>query len=206
MTIDGQTPPSRGRGRPRQFDRTAALDQAMHVFWDRGYEGATFDELIAAMGISPSSFYNAFGNKEALYREAVGAYLTGPGGFFPSALTGEGSARDAFTRLVTATAAAYTDETGPAGCMISLAGVHDAPERADIRDFMRGVRGQSVALMEKRLAEGVRSGDLPAQTDIAQIADFFETVFRGMAVRARDGADRRTLERTGAMALAAWPA
>jgi AcrR family transcriptional regulator len=177
----------------------------MRVFWDRGYEGTTFDELITAMGLSPSSFYNAFGNKEALYREAVGAYLTGPGGFFPKALAGEGSARDAFARLMIATAAAYTDDTCPAGCMISLAGLHDAPERADLRDFMREVRGRSLALMVERLDEGVRNGDLPKGTDVAQIADFFETVFRGMAVRARDGADREMLEKTGVMALDAWP-
>ena len=178
----------------------------MRVFWDRGYEGATFDELISVMGVSPSSFYNAFGNKEALYREAVGAYLIGPGSFFVSALGDEGSARDAFARLMMATAAAYTDDTGPAGCMISLAGLHDTPERADLRDYMRAVRGRARALMEQRLAEGVRDGDLPKETDVAQIADFFESVFRGMAVRARDGADRRALERIGAMALAAWPA
>ena len=201
--VESQTP--RGRGRPRLFDRTAALDRAMRVFWDRGYEGTTFDELITAMGLSPSSFYNAFGNKEALYREAVGAYLTGPGGFFPKALAGEGSARDAFARLMMATAAAYTDDTGPAGCMISLAGLHDAPERADLRDFMRDVRGRSLALMVERLDEGVRNGDLPEGTDLAQIAEFFETVFRGMAVRARDGADRETLEKIGVMALDAWP-
>ena len=205
MTIKGETQTSRGRGRPRLFDRTAALDRAMRVFWDRGYEGATFDELIAAMGVSPSSFYNAFGNKEDLYREAVGAYLTGPGGFFPAALAGEGSAKDAFARLMMATAAAYTDETGPTGCMISLAGLHDAPERADLCGFMREVRGRSRTLMVERLDEGVRNGDLPEGTDVAQVAEFFETVFRGMAVRARDGADRNLLEKTGFMALDAWP-
>ena len=205
MTSNGETQASRGRGRPRLFDRASALDRAMRVFWDRGYEGATFDELIAAMGVSPSSFYNAFGNKEALYREAVGAYLTGPGGFFPKALAGEGSARDAFARLMTATAAAYTDNTGPSGCMISLAGLHDAPERADLRDFMREVRGRSRALMVERLDEGVQNGELPEETDVAQIADFFEIVSRGMAVRARDGADRAMLEKAGVMALDAWP-
>jgi len=205
MLMKGEGQASRARGRPRLFDRTAALDRAMRVFWDRGYEGATFDELIAVMGLSPSSFYNAFGSKEALYREAVGAYLTGPGGFFPKALAGGGSAQDAFARLMMATAAAYTDDVGPAGCMISLAGLHDAADRADLRDFMREVRERSRTLMIERLNEGVRNGDLSEGTDVAQIAEFFETVSRGMAVRARDGADRRTLEKIGAMALDAWP-
>ncbi|PYE22354.1 TetR family transcriptional regulator [Rhizobium sp. PP-CC-3A-592] len=203
MKGEGQAP--RARGRPRLFDRTAALDRAMRVFWDRGYEGATFDELIAVMGLNPSSFYNAFGSKEALYREAVGAYLTGPGGFFLKALAGAGSTQDAFARLMMATAAAYTDDVSPAGCMISLAGLHDAPDRADLRDFMREVRERSRTLMIERLNEGVRNGDLSEKIDVAQIAEFFETVSRGMAVRARDGADRETLEKIGVMALQAWP-
>ena len=71
---------------------------------------------------------------------------------------------------------------------------------------MRTVRARAKNLMEERLAEGVRVGELKSDTDVAQLADFFETVFRGMAVRARDGADRRTLEKTAAIALEAWPA
>ena len=48
------------------------------LFWDRGYEGTTFDDLIGAMKVSPSSFYHEFGSKEQLYREAVDYYLKLP--------------------------------------------------------------------------------------------------------------------------------
>src|SRR5580704_12190384 len=72
----------RGRGRPAVFDRAAALKEAMKLFWERGYEGTSFDELIGAMGISASSFYNSFGNKEELYREATEAYVQSSGGWF----------------------------------------------------------------------------------------------------------------------------
>src|SRR5260370_22909991 len=65
----------RGRGRLRLFDRTDAIQQAMVLFWDRGYEGTTFDDLIGAMKLSPSSFYHDFGSKERLYREALDYYL-----------------------------------------------------------------------------------------------------------------------------------
>src|SRR5690349_23827206 len=72
----------RGRGRPATFDRGKALQEAMKLFWERGYEGTSFDDLIAAMGISPSSFCNSFGSKEALYCEATQTYLEWAGQWF----------------------------------------------------------------------------------------------------------------------------
>jgi AcrR family transcriptional regulator len=69
------------RGRPAGFDRAYALERAMEVFWARGYEGATLEDLQAAMGgISPPSFYHAFGSKEALFKEAVDLYVATIGG------------------------------------------------------------------------------------------------------------------------------
>lgn len=63
------------RGRPRSFDRDAALARAMDVFWAKGYEAASLTELMVAMGLNPPSFYAAFGSKDALYRESVDLYL-----------------------------------------------------------------------------------------------------------------------------------
>jgi len=116
---------------------------------------------------------------------ALGDDLTGPGTFFDLALSGEGTARDAFERLMTATAAAYTDPLNPVGCMVSLAGLHEAPERAEIGVFMRSVRSRARELMQQRLDKGIEAGELASDTDTAQLAEFFETVFRGMSVRAR---------------------
>src|SRR5258706_14157450 len=81
--------PKRGRGRPSVFDRDAALKEAMKLFWERGYQGTSFDELIAAMGISASSFYNSFGSKEALYCEATQSYLDTIGHWFFAILNDE---------------------------------------------------------------------------------------------------------------------
>ena len=69
----------RGRGRPAVFDRAVALMAAMKLFWERGYEGTSLDDLVAAMGISASSFYNSFGSKERLYQEATEVYMAAAG-------------------------------------------------------------------------------------------------------------------------------
>ena len=62
-------------GRPREFDRAEALDAALRLFWQQGYEATSISQLIDAMGgISTASFYATFYSKEALFREAVRRY------------------------------------------------------------------------------------------------------------------------------------
>ena len=66
------------RGRPREFDDEAALDRAMRVFWEKGYQAASLTDLTRVMRINRPSLYAAFGNKEALFRRVLGRYLEGP--------------------------------------------------------------------------------------------------------------------------------
>ena len=92
----------RGRGRPAVFDRATALQAAMKLFWERGYEGTSFDELISVMGISASSFYNSFGSKEELYGETTRTYLEWAGQWFNAILHDPSiDARTAFARRTT---------------------------------------------------------------------------------------------------------
>src|ERR1700751_392814 len=73
-------------GRPRAFDPDAALDRAMHVFWAKGYEGASLSNLNRAMRINRPSLYAAFGNKEQLFRKVLDRYMNGPVAWFGKAL------------------------------------------------------------------------------------------------------------------------
>src|ERR1700738_675488 len=118
-----QTQIRRGRGRPQSFDRQAVVEEAMKLFWERGYEGTSFADLIATMGVSASTFYNSFGSKEQLFVEAVQHYMTGPGGErVTTILSSPDDTHTAFGRLLEAAARDFTSPNYPAGCMISLAG------------------------------------------------------------------------------------
>ena len=66
------------RGRPRSFDVDAVTERALGAFWEHGYEGASLATLTDAMGISTTSMYAAFGNKEELFRKALERYSEGP--------------------------------------------------------------------------------------------------------------------------------
>jgi AcrR family transcriptional regulator len=197
----------RGRGRPAAFDRAVALHTAMKVFWERGYEGTSFDDLIAAMGISASSFYNSFGSKEALYCEATHTYQEWSGQWFFAILNDPSiDTRTAFARLFEATAEEFTRGDQPLGCMIALAGTHCPPGLSNIRDMMAEHRAFSESAMAARIKKGVASGDVPDDADCDMLAAYYSAVARGLAVQARDGAPREKLSEIGRLAMRAWPA
>jgi AcrR family transcriptional regulator len=195
----------RGRGRPKNFDRATALHQAMTLFWERGYEGTSFDELIAAMGISPSSFYNAFGSKERLYQEATQAYMTQAGDWFTRELGAATDAKTAFHQLLKAAACACTQDDMPTGCMISLACTHVPPALTGLRDMMAGYRHAAQAAMADRIRRGIDEGDVPQDTDVEALAAFYSALSRGLVVQARDGASRERLLEIIAVGMRAWP-
>src|ERR1700749_1654483 len=172
----------RGRGRPSAFDRSAALLKAQNLFWERGYEGTSFDDLIAAMGISASSFYNSFSSKEALYCEDTQSYLKGAGQLFFGILNYPSTdTKTAFARLFEATAEEFTRGDHPLGCMISLAGTHCAPGMKNIRDMMAEPRAFSESGLAGRMRKGIAKGDRPAETDCDMLAACYSAMARGLA-------------------------
>jgi len=195
----------RGRGRPKNFDRSVALQQAMKLFWERGYEGASFDDLSAAMGISASSFYNAFGSKEHLFQEATEAYMAAAGKWFAGELNADTDTKTAFHRLLITAAREFTRNDLPAGCMISLACIQVPPALACLRDAMAGYRGAAQTAMAARIRRGIDEGDVPKETDVEALAAFYSALSRGMAVQARDGASRERLQEIVEVGMRAWP-
>jgi AcrR family transcriptional regulator len=196
----------RSRGRPVVFDRCKALSEAMKLFWERGYEGTSFDDLIAAMGISASSFYNSFGSKEELYCEATRSYLEWAGEWFFAILNDPSiDTRTAFAHLFQATAEEFTRGDHPLGCMISLAGTHCSPGMKNIREMMAEHRAFSEGAMAERILKGMAKGDVPEDTDAKMLAAYYSAVARGLAVQARDGASLQTLVEIGRLAMRAWP-
>ncbi len=190
------------RGRPREFDRGAALQRALSLFWEHGYEGVSLSDLTEAMRISRPSLYAAFGSKEDLFREAVALYNQDS----PTerALRSRQNARAAIEAMLRDNAAAYTDSRNPPGCMVVLAMTVCAPENESIRRVLAEDRLRTVKAVKARLKQGVSAGDLPAGADAGAIADFYVTVLHGLSIQARDGASRASLNRVIDQAMAAW--
>jgi AcrR family transcriptional regulator len=193
------------RGRPREFDRSAALRRAMEVFWERGYDGASINDLTAAMGINSPSLYAAFGSKEVLFREAVALYDGLEGSITERALREGLTAREGVEAMLRRNAREYTDPGTPAGCMLVL-GATAWTENEHVREYVARYRRTAHVQLRDRLERGVADGDLPPSTDTSALTAFYATVLEGLSIQARDGGSREALERIVDSAMAAWDA
>ncbi|MER5934280.1 TetR/AcrR family transcriptional regulator [Streptomyces sp. NPDC002054] len=192
------------RGRPRSFDRDAALDKAMHAFWERGYETTSIADLTAVMGIGAPSLYAAFGDKRKLFDEVVAVYGCRYGDFGSVALAEEPTARAAVERILREAAEIYTDPGHPRGCLVISAAVNTATE--EVAEGLRVLREANLAAFESRIRADVAAGVLPADTDAAALARYSWAVLQGMSQQSRDGATRAELAAVAEVALRAWPA
>lgn len=192
------------RGRPRSFDRDAALARAMEVFWVKGYEGAAISDLTAAMGIGSPSLYAAFGSKEALFAEAVELYGRTEGPEIWDPIEQAPSAKEAFAGYLSATARTFSRPGKPPGCMVVLSALHVGNASASVCEALRRSRAESLAGLKARLDRAVASGEIAAGVDTAAVAAFYITVQQGMSIQARDGASYETLQKVADNAMAAW--
>lgn len=179
-------------GRPRSFDRDAALAAAVEQFWRAGYEDTTIATLTRAMGVTPPSLYAAFGDKERLFEEASTEYFRRTCEAVDDAATMP-TAHEAIARMLDETARAHTDTDTPPGCLM-LTEPRLTAQREVLHERLR-----------HRLDQGVQDGDLPASTSTDELASFLVAVMRGMSGRARDGGTAQDLLAIARTALRALP-
>ena len=193
------------RGRPLSFDRDAALETAMHVFWERGYEAASISDLTSAMGITPPSLYTAFGDKEQLFLEAIERYALGYGSAGARALKEEPSARSAIERWLLEAANELTQPCHPKGCMVVMAATNCSAAAERVQDALLLRRTEAIADVGRRIQGGIDSGELPDDTDAKDLANFYATIYQGMSMQAKDGATHESLLATVRTAMRSWP-
>lgn len=191
-------------GRPRAFDMNKALDAALQVFWQKGYEGTSMPDLTEAMGINRPSLYAAFGNKEELFLKALDRYAAEKASFLKDAL-GQPTARKVAESLLMGAADALSDPCNPRGCL-AVQGALSCGEEADvIRKELASRRAASETAIRDRLQCAKHEGDLPKDAHPGDLARFIATVTQGMAVQAASGATRKDLRQVAKTALKAWP-
>lgn len=172
------------RGRPRSFDADQALGVAQALFQQRGYDAVGVAEIGKAMGITPPSFYNAFGSKAALFEKVLDRYAADCGSFVADALAIDGPSAGAIEHMLLEAARRYPARDGVAGCLV-LDSARNSPD-ADAAASTRRRKDESRALIVARIAQ-----DRPDRA--AEVADIAMIALNGMSASARDGADEAAL-------------
>jgi AcrR family transcriptional regulator len=184
---------ARPRGRPRSFDETAALEKATQVFWSKGYDGVTIDDLVAGMGVGRPSLYAVFGDKRAIFLRVLRVYAESKGALAAKALLSPRTLRDslaAFLRHVVKTA---TEKGSARGCLLlCVAPLVDDPE---VRQFLQNAAAGATALVEGRFRDAISAGEIPSDFPVAVRASQVIDFARGFKMRAQIGTPRKTLLR-----------
>ncbi|MFZ0592374.1 MAG: TetR/AcrR family transcriptional regulator [Bryobacteraceae bacterium] len=187
-------------GRPVSFDKGAALEAAMLVFWERGYEGTSIADLTQAMGLSPSSIYAAFGDKQALFALTAKRYLENPAQYATRALA-EPTLKGVIRALFENTVEFLTTPGHPPTCM-SLAGAMGCSvNAAPAKQLMREIRKQNEAGIKSRLLRARKSGELPKEINVDDYTRYLSTILAGLSIQAANGSTKAELKRTAQMAL-----
>lgn len=186
---------AKGRGRPRAYDPTTALQQALGVFWNTGYSGASLDSIATAAGMNRPSLYAAFGDKHALYIKALEQYWE----------TAAASMHDALADLNRPLAEAlmlfyegqlsiyFSGEGQPRGCFAIGTATTEAVEDAEIREALSGLISKLDIDLEIRLRAAVESGELQDDVDPVALAALAAAMLYSIAIRARAGKSRAEL-------------
>ena len=190
-------------GRPREFEIDDAVEKATGLFWRNGYEGTSLSDLTKAIGITPPSFYFAFGSKEGLFKRVIERYYAEQSKLAEAAFR-EPTARRVAMRFLRGFADMLTDPLHAPGCLAINSSLPCAAGDP-LREWLAKLREQTRARLRDRFAEARGSGDLPASVDPNALARLVVVIAWGMAVEAQSGASRKDLHRTIALALATWP-
>jgi TetR/AcrR family transcriptional repressor of nem operon len=168
----------------KQFDVDAALGRVMGVFWERGFEATSIDDLVTATGLKRGSLYNAFGDKEGMFLAAVRRYQSLAEGPMLEALS-EPDPRKALRRLFDAQLAHLEGQDSPLGCLV----VNASTERGAAADAVGRALRESLARMEDALYELLLAaqarGQLAAGADLRALARFFLGTSRAMSLMFR---------------------
>ncbi|MFE7520499.1 TetR/AcrR family transcriptional regulator [Streptomyces halstedii] len=193
-------------GRPRVFDMEAALEAAMLLFWEQGYEATSLAQLREATGLSSASLYGAFGSKEGLFEKAVEHYIAGPGSVTDVVADEAESPREAVARLLHGSITMQTDTSHPRGCLVALSGTVRARGTAEAgaREVVAARRAADRARIRACVVRGIGSGELTEDTDVDGVTSMIHGFLLGISTQVCDGTSAEHLHAAADAVLANW--
>lgn len=180
--------------RTKDFDENEVLKKAVCLFWDKGYNGTSMQELVDGLGISRSSLYDTFGDKHQLYLKALEVYRQDYGSQL-CALTGEASsAKEAINQLLQLVIDNLLNDEQRKGCFMVNAGIEMASHDGEVNKLICDTENQLEQAFLKVLRQGQEKGEIAKEKDAAALARFLNNTVKGMQVSVKSITDRSFFE------------
>jgi TetR/AcrR family transcriptional repressor of nem operon len=189
----------------KQFDTNEVLDRAMAVFWERGYEATSIQDLVEATGLNRGSLYATFSDKKQLFLAVLAHYVSRVGGPMMAELAAS-DPRQAIERMFGAILRRTSDPTSPRGCLITNTALECPGSGDDISRTIAACVGQQEALVYQVLLGAQVTGALPQAHDCRALARFFVGVAQSLNVVHKAMADPGVLQDIVRVAMQVWDA
>jgi TetR/AcrR family transcriptional repressor of nem operon len=182
--------------RTRQFDERQALVSAMLVFWEKGYEATSIQNLEQAMGLNRTSIYNAFGNKRAIFNRVMTCYKESVMSSLLAELDSTPNVREGVRRMLNGALNIHFDEDNPGGCLVVLSVLeseqHDAESRAAMQQTFQDLK----SALQDRLSRAKKAGELSKDLNVGSTATTISTTMAGMMVMGKANFSKAALKKT----------
>ena len=188
-------------GRPKEFDPDEALDKAMHVFWHKGYEATSMEDLLTAMELNRGSLYDTFGDKRQLFLKVIDRYCTGFVGEKFALLNQPGPALPTLRRFIHTMIEGALADPQRRGCLIANSVMELAPHEGDIRHKLAQALNMAEEAFFNVLRRAQEQGELAKGRDPRGLARFFTTMLQGMIVIIKSGGSAAQITQTADTAL-----
>jgi TetR/AcrR family transcriptional regulator, transcriptional repressor for nem operon len=187
----------------KQFDPDEVLDRAMAVFWERGYEATSIQDVVEATGINRGSLYATFSDKKQLFLAVLARYADRVGNPLLAELV-DPDPRQAIERMFAAILRRTGDPTQPRGCLITNTALECPRSGDDISRTIAAWIGQQESVLYQVLLRAQAEGSLDRGHDCRALARFFVGVAQGLNVVHKAMADPAVLQDMVRVAMQVW--
>ncbi|ELY3760862.1 TetR/AcrR family transcriptional regulator [Cronobacter universalis] len=206
MTTEAQSCAKKSRGRPKVFDREAALDKAMALFWQHGYEATSLAHLVEATGAKAPTLYAEFTNKEGLFRAVLDRYIARFAQQQETLLfRADKRIDEALHDYLCAVARCFASKETPAGCFMVTTSAALAASSEEIAATLKARHTQREAILLRFLSERQAQNEIPQNCNLPALVRFISCLVHGMSVSAREGATQEELIDIVNMTMRLWP-
>ncbi len=203
MATDSTQCVKKSRGRPKVFDRDAALDKAMKLFWQHGYEATSLADLVEATGAKAPTLYAEFTNK-GLFRVVLDRYINCFAAKHEAQLFVKRKAWSCAGLFLGHRQLLY-QQRHPAGCFMINNCTTLSPDSGDIANTLKSRHAMQERTLQQFLCQRQARGEIPTHCDVTHLAEFLNCIIQGMSISAREGASLEKLMQIAGTTLRLWP-